>query len=516
MLDFSKLRAPAEHGGILVEPHPSRWVTAVRVNADALRIADTRLLGSPLAEWRRKTREALVGGDDRPVIVTGHQPGFIHPGVWAKHVVSTRLAAAIGGVAVNLVVDSDAVKQTTIAVPAADEAGLAVRQVRFADVPPGCAYEQIPRQTAQQIARFEQGARNALGDRYDGSPMPTFFRALAAGTEARDWVDQVVAARQAVEATLGVVQKDRRVSGIWCNALAMDMLLNAPRLADCYNRALAAYRKANRVRGVGRPIPDLAVDVDRCEAPIWAYRPSEPRRRLFVQRRSDTLRLFAGDSEMGVIPAGKLDSCESFADELARLGGWQLRPRALTLTIWARLLLADLFIHGIGGAKYDRISDSIIAEYYGLAPPHMACASATLHFKLPATGTTLEDVRRLRHELRDLRHNPQRHLTADAAAARLLERRANAVRHSSELRTGARRNREARRQAFADIREINAALLASQPGILAARQQDLAVALGKMRSTKIARGREYFFALYDRQSLEELTQALPAQSVFGV
>lgn len=249
---------------------------------------------------------------------------------------------------------------------------------------------------------------------------------------------------------------------------------------------------------------------------MWAYRPSEPRHRLFVQQRGDTLRLFAGDSEMGVIPAGKLDSCESFAAELAALGGWQLRPRALTLTIWARLLLADLFIHGIGGAKYDRISDSIIAEYYGLAPPHMACASATLHLNLPVAGTTAEDVRRLRHELRDLLHNPQRHLAADAATARLLERRADAVRHSSELRAGARRNREARRHAFADIREINAALLASQPGILAARQQDLGGALGNMRSTKIARGREYFFALYDRQSLEELTQALPAQSAFGV
>ncbi|MHC4696472.1 MAG: hypothetical protein ACYTFA_07010 [Planctomycetota bacterium] len=516
MLDFSKLRAPAEHGGTLIEPLPAGWITAARANADALRIADTPLLGSTLADWRRKTRQAIVGGDDRLVIVTGHQPAFIHPGVWAKHVVATRLADAVGGVAVNLIVDSDAVKQSTIAVPSVQEGSVLVKNVPFADVPFGSTYEQIRLQTPEQTAQFEQAARDALGDRYEGSQMPAFFRALGVATDARDWVDQVVAARRAVEATFGVALEDRRVSGIWCSALVVDAVLNASRLADCYNRALAAYRKSNRVRGAGRPIPDLAVDSDRCEAPLWAYRPGEPRRRLFVHRKGDSLRLLAGGTEIGAIPAGRLDSCESLADALGRLDGWQLRPRALTLTIWARLLLADLFIHGIGGAKYDRISDSIIADYYGLAPPHMVCASATLHMSLPARATTSDDVRRLRHELRDLRYNPQRHVPENPEAALWIERRVEAVSRSIELRTSASRDREARHHVFTRIREISAALLASQPGMLAAKQAGLAAALRNLQETKIALGREYFFGLYDTQSLEELTQALPAQRVFRI
>ncbi len=37
----------------------------------------------------------------------------------------------------------------------------------------------------------------------------------------------------------------------------------------------------------------------------------------------------------------------------------RLRTRALTTTLFSRFLLGDLFIHGIGGAKYDELGDEI-------------------------------------------------------------------------------------------------------------------------------------------------------------
>ena len=46
-----------------------------------------------------------------------------------------------------------------------------------------------------------------------------------------------------------------------------------------------------------------------------------------------------------------------------------LRPRALTLTLFARLCLGDFFIHGIGGGKYDEVTDAIIRDYFGVEPP---------------------------------------------------------------------------------------------------------------------------------------------------
>ena len=45
--------------------------------------------------------------------------------------------------------------------------------------------------------------------------------------------------------------------------------------------------------------------------------------------------------------------------------GFKIRTRALTTTMFARLFLADLFIHGIGGGIYDELTDRIIERYYG-------------------------------------------------------------------------------------------------------------------------------------------------------
>ena len=44
----------------------------------------------------------------------------------------------------------------------------------------------------------------------------------------------------------------------------------------------------------------------------------------------------------------------------------------------ARLVLGDLFLHGIGGAKYDQLTDAMIARFFGLEPPGFMVLSATL------------------------------------------------------------------------------------------------------------------------------------------
>jgi hypothetical protein len=88
--------------------------------------------------------------------------------------------------------------------------------------------------------------------------------------------------------------------------------------------------------------------------------------------------------------------------------GWKLRPRALTLTLFARICLGDGFIHGIGGGNYDEVTDSIIRRFFGIEPPGYAVVSATLRLPLkrfPATEATLHAAER---RLRDLLWNPQR------------------------------------------------------------------------------------------------------------
>ncbi len=47
----------------------------------------------------------------------------------------------------------------------------------------------------------------------------------------------------------------------------------------------------------------------------------------------------------------------------------RLRTRALTTTLFSRFMLGDLFIHGIGGAKYDELGDEIARRFFGIEPP---------------------------------------------------------------------------------------------------------------------------------------------------
>ena len=46
--------------------------------------------------------------------------------------------------------------------------------------------------------------------------------------------------------------------------------------------------------------------------------------------------------------------------------------------MFSRFLLGDLFIHGIGGAKYDELGDEISRRFFGIEPPGFLTVSMTL------------------------------------------------------------------------------------------------------------------------------------------
>jgi hypothetical protein len=517
-LDFTKLKTPSGHGSTLVLPTPVKLPGAVHEGDRLLRDSEVPLLDSTIGEWRRRTRERIVGTNERPILVTGHQPAFVHAGVWAKHVVASRLAQALDGIAVNLVVDNDAPQNTTLGIPRIEGGRVTVVPVPFASLPSGQAFEQIPRQPAEVTSRFEGAVREAMGDRYEHSQFPVFFETFRGiRQDARDWVDQAVAGRRAIEARFGVQLQDRRVSDHWCSPLLLDILLNAGRFREAYNQALAEYRRANKVRGGQRPIPDLIHSEDAVEVPVWTYRENEVRRRLFVKRLGDTLHLFAGSEErIGEVKVGEVSHCDQVQQVLEHLEGWRFRPRALTLTIWARLLLADLFIHGIGGAKYDRISNRIMADYYGVTPPPIACVSATLLVDLPHSDATAQSAAQLRARLRDVRFNPQRHLPVNGDLRELVARRAAAVRQSIELCRKRPADHAARKRAFDEIRAATQAILTARPDLIQRLCAELEQRQRRLQDDQAARSREYFFGLHSDQALEDLCDALPAAGDFGV
>ncbi len=69
-----------------------------------------------------------------------------------------------------------------------------------------------------------------------------------------------------------------------------------------------------------------------------------------------------------------------------------LRPRALLLTLLARVLLGDLFVHGTGGYTYDKVMECWLSEWLHIKPCAMTMATATIF--LPLQVQTIKQARR--------------------------------------------------------------------------------------------------------------------------
>lgn len=513
MLDHDRLKTPPGDGEVLILPAPRECASLLAENHAALRSSEIVMAGRPLSEWRRKTRLRVLGDPDRFAVVLGHQPEFIHPGVWAKHVVARRLADAAGGTALNLVVDNDTPRSNTLSIPTLRENRLVLEQIAVLPPMGRRIYEELPPLSRQRCDAIREDFRRCMGERFEHSMMPVFFDALTVQTEPRGGVSQLVTARRAVERELNVSIDDHRVSDLDWSPLLMEMASNPAQFAACYNAALSKYRMERRIRGNERPMPDLRIGGSEVELPVWAVRRGDARRRVFAAGGSGrNITLLAEGERIGEFDSADPEIWTSLVSQIDESAAWRLRPRAITLTLWARLFLADSFIHGIGGAKYDRICDDLIRGCFGCDPPGFMCVSATLRLDLPRRIADSGAPVAAPHQLRDWRWNPQRHVNGPEFDPLLKSRRA-AVDRAEKLRADHAPSPD-RRRAFESIRQSNQAILDRAQDQFRLFQTAAEANHAYADQERIAAGREYFFALHTHRSLKRLMDALPDVAAF--
>src|SRR5205823_5129735 len=149
---------------------------------------------------------------------------------------------------------------------------------------------------------------------------------------------------------------------------------------------------------------------------FWVWRADEPRRRPLLARqlpRSMQLRVRGEDEPLIEIPLGPDREACCAVEQLLSLPSRRvrLRTRALTTTMFARYLLGDLFIHGIGGAKYDELGDAIAGAFYHIEPPGFLTLSMTLWPGFDVRRATGRDLASVDRAIRDLHFNPDRGLS---------------------------------------------------------------------------------------------------------
>ncbi len=352
------------------EPRPDRWVGLMRDRWNTARRDDRSL----------RFRSQLGLPTDRPIVMTGHQPLMVHPGVLAKYIAASAVADTHGAHASFLVVDQDETDPGAIEIPTRREQGaLGRRMVRLLDaapagVPAGCVPAQGPlriENDADDWPFIDAGVRRISG-------------ALDAHADASSLAEQSALASFELMRDIGIAGAPLLATRLARTDLFRELVgrMRADPLAfvERYNAAVAAHPGARMAPLI------MSLAADRYELPLWALAPNSPRRRVYEEE----------------LDCAALDT---------------LAPRALFMTLLVRLVGCDLFIHGAGGWVYDRITEQLARDWLGeeLAPMTMATATVTLPL-LEAPPPSDADVAHAKWLAHHARHDPA--MLGDPGAAK--------------------------------------------------------------------------------------------------
>lgn len=454
-----RLSAPRADGGVLIDPDWSAIPELIERNRAAAATSSGHIIvaGQSLSSFSAAARERLIAdavdytGEYRHVsipnevrfhhldriLLAGHQPELFHAGVWAKNFALAGLAKETGSWAVNLVIDGDTIKSPSIRVPTGT-----LQEPRAESVPFDAAADEIPWEERRAVdsSVFESFGRRAA---------ETIRPFVAGPLLERVWPQIVDWTRRTGRIGLGIAQTRHVLEGEWgietlefpqsrlCDTnefrfFAWHLLSNLPHFVEVHNRTLVEYRRQENIRSSHHPVAALETSKEWLEAPLWMWTTDASyRRRPLVRRVGDEIEVTDRVNVTFRFPASGSDAPSKAVQILAEQAkrGVKIRSRALITTMYARLVLSDLFIHGIGGGKYDELTDLLIERFFHIKPPGYVVATATR--RLPIAGIIASLTRQqpaevdgsgfdeatIRHKLWELKYHPERAIDIDAIPA---------------------------------------------------------------------------------------------------
>ncbi|PHQ34570.1 hypothetical protein [Rhodopirellula bahusiensis] len=476
--EYRELRAPTKTLGTLIEPSLCDAELLLKNN---LATAQAEMLaGSFWANLRNVARQQLVSdarrytssyrdvasfcadqttetgeNNSRPIVMAGHQPTLFHPGVWFKNHTLQKVAGDCCALPINLVIDNDVASARSIRVPqlkppanlAGDDSDAPLRG-SWQSVPYDQGGETLPFEQAQirdtdLFNHFDSGVRRLIAPLVD-DPCVTALWKHAREAIARCGIAgcALAQARHALEADMNwqtlEIPLGVAVRGLPFATFVMEIIDEIERFQTVYNDSADHYRAWHGIRSSAHPVPNLGVQDGWYEVPLWVYGNSQPQRRgVWVRREGDQWHISDAPSTQLNPSSAKNRSAangsvsltvsatnrELAATQLAEAASpeFKLRPRALMTTMFARLVLSDLFLHGIGGGKYDQLADRIIAQFFGITPPSLQVVSGTIRLPGQEPDANRDELRRelLRKE-RELQFQGEKWLDAGNAEQKAL------------------------------------------------------------------------------------------------
>lgn len=499
-MNYPDWKAPRTDRARLLWPDANQLIDIARAAGSIIPKSDATLGGRTLREVRDEARRFVGVDADSLLFVTGHQCELWHPGVWVKNVVIDAAARATNGRAIHLAVDTDAPKHLVLRWPTPEGS----RSIGIVDDPAaknapwaGLIDSPTPAHLAHIAEVFAADRSSMNFEPLLEVILDSIRRFVLEGIEGTQLTNSLANACHELDWSLGLdytllTLSPLLTSDAWLT-FVVHVLREHARLAGDYNAALADYRREHQINSTSRPVPDLHIDSNHVEVPLWLDDlGARTRARAAIELDAGRAVVRAGEASLEVSSQLSADSLRRFLTQ----HHLRFAPRALTLTTFMRLFIADVFLHGIGGGIYDQITDRFVRRHFDFDPPAFAVATATLYWPGAVERTrscvqcVLQEGHRLRHALLGQR---KRELVAAIADAprKSIERQRLFQQMHAELRTAQ----------------------ANSPRVESWREK-LAETLRESARDAVIFDRELFYALQPRDRLEAMIADV--RNEFGV
>ncbi|VAX39075.1 hypothetical protein MNBD_PLANCTO02-3181 [hydrothermal vent metagenome] len=548
----TRLRVPSTDGTLYAVPCFKKSQQEAKENRELFASTELALLGEPLARFRFWARSEVIEAAHRytaelvdsplcscqkseidfskPLFISGHQPALFHPGVWVKNFGVNKLAQQAGGTALNLIVDNDIISTTSLRVPTGDRCTPTVTSIPFDDISPSQPWEEATVNNRDLFLSFSNRISKAMAH-WGIDPLieKQWQQAVNKLETTSSLRDSLSAVRVQQEREWGVNNLELPISHL-CQLdsflhFVLHLLLHLDEFQAVHNQTLAEYRDVYHVRSKTHPVPELVNYADGwLEAPFWIWKKGDQQRQhLRVKRDGDRLLLSDGNQIITTLPiANEEDNTAPAMAALRQLSqqGWKLRTRALTTTLFARLCVADLFVHGIGGAKYDELTDQIICRFFKMPAPGFSTMSATLFLPVAKPfDVSVKDEYHLKNKLRDLHYNPSRYYEAgeNAAIDKLIEEQQQLIQQQNNRTTKgeSRKVRRAKsagnRSRYLRFKQLRKELSSCATEQITHLETELSKIQCQLAANRVLKNREFSLALYPSEKLSSFLMHIDAQ-----
>jgi hypothetical protein len=369
-------KTPKHHGEFYFEPEISQWKNAVLQNR--ANFFNTTLWG----QTGSKVRTALKMPTDCPIVLTGHQPVFFYPGIWAKCLAASQLAQSVGGAAYHKITDTALAPEFIQFLPEVNEKGRARRtevdfftskEMKNKEKTVPYSFLSAPEKTALErvlsnAAAFgppsvQKGVKYFSDKLIDGLKVNTSWNQFHSYT--LDLLDHISGTKRVT--LVG--------SALWESEPFLDFfifwLTHMMDLNKDYNDSLDEYRKKNGITHEIEPMPNLRFEDWHFELPFWGTTKDHRRDSLWAKTDGKTISLKI---------KGLVGHFTFHIDDLKKelsASSLKIWPKAIPQTLFCRMYLCDFFIHGIGGGAYEEVGDLFFKKTTMIDPPAYGVTSAT-------------------------------------------------------------------------------------------------------------------------------------------